>query len=192
MSKTVLVTGGSGFIGSWMIIELLKRGYFVRTTVRSPDKEAVVRSWITAKSELRERLSFAIVDLTNDKGWDKAVENCDYVIHVASPLDHGVKNPDELIVPARDGTLRVLRAASRAKVQRVVMTSALEACWPRSISPDRITDENYWTDIYEPGLSPYRLSKTIAEKTAWNFMSSLSGTMTLTTILPSAVLGPVF
>jgi dihydroflavonol-4-reductase len=193
MSKTVLVTGGSGWIGGWTIIELLKRGYSVRTTVRSLDKEPVVRARISAEVDPGDRLSFAAADLTSDQGWDAAVAGCDDVLHVASPvgLDAPV-DPDVLIIPARDGALRVLSAACRARVERVVMTSALEACWPLTTSPDCVSDETRWTDTNEAGLPPYRLSKAIAERAAWDFMAGQSGPTTLTTILPSAVFGPVF
>jgi nucleoside-diphosphate-sugar epimerase len=119
MSSTVLVTGGTGFIGAWTIVELLKRGYIVRTTVRSPDKEPMVRARISANIDPGERLSFAGADLASDAGWDAAVAGCDYVLHVASPLGHDVpRDPNVLIVPARDGALRILGAACRAKVQR--------------------------------------------------------------------------
>jgi nucleoside-diphosphate-sugar epimerase len=129
MSKPILVTGGTGFIGGWTIVELLKRGYSVRTTVRSLDKEPAVRARISANIDPGERLSFFVADLTSDAGWDAAVEGCDYVLHVASPLGADApRDPNVLIVPARDGALRVLRAACRAKVQRVVMTSAAAAC----------------------------------------------------------------
>ncbi len=102
MAETVLVTGGTGFVGGWCIVELLKRGYNVRTTVRSAAKEAAVRSMVTA-TDPRDRLSFAIADLTSDAGWDPAVVGCDYVLHVASPLGLGKQTPDELIATARDG-----------------------------------------------------------------------------------------
>ena len=99
MSKTVLVTGGTGFIGGWTIVELLKRGYSVRTTVRSPDKEPVVRARISSLIDPGDRLSFVFADLTSDAGWDAAVAGCDYVLHVASPLG-APRDPNVLIVPA--------------------------------------------------------------------------------------------
>lgn len=191
MSKLVLVTGGSGSIAGWTIIELLKRGYRVRTTVRSPGKEPDVRTRLSAHVELGDRLSFFVADLANDAGWDAAVNGCDYVLHIAAPVGvEAPRNPDDLILPTREGALRVLRSACRAKVRRVVMTSAIEACRPPLASPDGVSDESRWTDTGEAGLGPYRVAKTLAERAAWDFMASQSGPTTLATILPSAVLGP--
>jgi dihydroflavonol-4-reductase len=192
MSKTVLVTGGTGFLGGWTIVELLKRGYCVRTTVRSLDKAQTVRTRISAEVDPGDRLFFAAADLTRDAAWDAAVMDCDYVLHVAAPVGVSApRDPNELIVPTRDGALRVLDAACRAGVQRVVLTSAIEACRPPLTSPDSVTDESRWTDTNEARLGPYRLAKTLAERAAWDFMATQSGPTTLTTILPSAILGPV-
>src|SRR5919204_5477635 len=110
--STVLVTGGSGFLGGWCVIELLRRGYTVRTTVRSPSRESQVRATVGSEVDAGDRLTVLAADLTSDAGWPEAVAGCDYVLHVASPFPpKQPKDPDELIVPARDGTLRVLRAA---------------------------------------------------------------------------------
>jgi len=193
MSKTVLVTGGTGYIGSWCVADLLKRGYKVRTTVRSLAKEQAVRSFIAKVADPADNLSFAVADLTQDAGWDAAVEGCAYVLHVASPLASvdNVKDPDEVVRPARDGTLRVLRAATRAGVERVVVTSSAAACRPPQKSADGVSDESVWTDPAQKDLDPYRLSKTLAERAAWDYMATQPGPTTLTTILPSGVLGPV-
>ena len=190
MSETVLVTGGSGSVGGWAVVDLLKRGYTVRTTVRSPGKEPGVRARVSTEVDPGDRLSFFVADLTEDAGWDAAVEGCDYVLHVAAPVE-APRDPDALIVPTRDGALRVLRAACRAGVRRVVLTSAIEACRPPLDSPDGVSDESRWTDTKDAGLGPYRLAKTLAERAAWDFMASRSGPTTLTTVLPAAVLGPV-
>ena len=124
--ESVLVTGGSGFIGSHCILDLLRAGYRVRTTVRSPDREATVRELLGAESA--DALSFATADLTSDAGWAEAVSGCDFVLHVASPFPLGPpKHEDDLIVPAREGALRVLTAARDAQVKRVVMTSSFAA-----------------------------------------------------------------
>ncbi len=193
MSETVLVTGGTGFIAGWTIVELLNRGYAVRTTVRSLDREPGLRAVIAAQINPGNRLSFVAADLTSDTGWDAAVAGCDYVLHVAAPVGvNAPRDPDELIVPTRDGALRVLRAACQARVQRVVMTSAIEACRPPLAGPDGTSDESRWTDTNDPGLGPYRLAKTLAERAAWDFMASQTGPTTLATILPAAVVGPVF
>ena len=191
MSKTVLVTGGTGSIGGWAIVELLKRGYSVRTTVRSLDKEPGVRARISSVVEPDDRLSFFVADLTSDAGWDAAVAGCDYVLHIAAPVGvEAPRDPDELIVPTRDGALRVLRAACAAQVERVVLTSAIKACRPPMKSPDGVFDETVWTDPNDPDLGPYRVAKTLAERAAWDFMASQTGPTTLSTVLPVAVAGP--
>lgn len=192
MAETVLVTGGSGFVAGWCIVELLKGGYTVRTTVRSLAKAEKVRAIISANTDLGDRLTFFAADLTADAGWDAAVEGCDYVLHVASPLGtDNAKDPDELIIPARDGALRVLQAATQAGVKRVVMTSACAAASPTSYSEDGVTDETLWTDPTDRSLSAYRKSKTLAEMAAWDFMEKYHGSTSLTTVLPGAVFGPV-
>src|SRR6478672_10419500 len=127
-AETVLVTGGSGFLGSWCVIELLRRGHRVRTTVRDLGREAEVRAAIAPEVDPGESLTFFAADLLGDEGWDRAVEGCDHVLHVASPFPPAQpKDPDELIVPARDGTLRVLRAALEGGVERIVITSSVAA-----------------------------------------------------------------
>ncbi|TIX50932.1 NAD-dependent epimerase/dehydratase family protein [Alteraurantiacibacter aquimixticola] len=192
-TQSVLVTGGTGFIGGWAIVALLSRGYHVRTTIRSADKEAWLRAQIATQIDADDRLSFALADLTDDTGWDSAVAGCDYVLHVAAPVGvKGARDPDDLIIPTRDGALRVLRASCRAGVKRIVLTSAVEACRPPMSSPDSVGDETRWTDPKDKRLGPYRLAKTLAERAAWDFMRNQAGATTLTTILPAAVLGPVF
>ena len=192
MAETVLVTGGTGYVAGWCIVELLERGYDVRTTVRSPRKEQAVRDAVATVVDPGDRLGFAVADLTKDDGWDAAVAGVDYVLHVASPLgDENSHDADALIVPARDGALRVLRAATTAGVKRVVMTSAANAASPSSYREESVTDETLWTDPDDPTLIPYRRSKTVAEKAAWQFMAGYSGPTTLTTILPGAVFGPI-
>lgn len=192
MSGTVLVTGGTGFVAGWAIVELLKRGYNVRTTVRSLGKEQQVRAKVSTEVDPGDHLAFYAADLMGDAGWDAAVSGCDWVLHVAAPVGvDAPRDPDELIVPTRDGALRVLRAACRANVRRVVLTSAVEACRPQMTSPDGVSDETRWTDTDDAGLGPYRLAKTLAERAAWDFMAHQSGPTTLATILPSAVTGPI-
>jgi dihydroflavonol-4-reductase len=191
--NTILVTGGTGFVGGWAIVELLRRGYAVRTTVRSRSKEPWLRTQIATQIDAGDRLSVVIADLNHDEGWDAAVESCEAVLHVAAPVGVSTpKDPNDLIIPTRDGALRVLRAACQANVRRVVMTSAIEACRPRLSDPDGVYDESGWTDVNDRQLGAYRLAKTLAERAAWELMSTQSGRTTLTTVLPSAIMGPVF
>ncbi|MFE9576893.1 NAD-dependent epimerase/dehydratase family protein [Nocardia sp. NPDC006044] len=193
MGELVLVTGGSGYIAGWCIVELLERGYDVRTTVRGQDKEAAVISAVSTAVDPTGRLSFVIADLTSDEGWDAAVKDVDYVLHIASPLGRNVAgaDADALIDAARGGALRVLRAATAAGVKRVVLTSAANASSPAAYTADGITDETLWTDPDDPTLIPYRRSKTLAERAAWDFMAGYDGPTELTTILPGAVFGPI-
>lgn len=191
MGERVLVTGGTGYVGGWAIVALIERGYEVRTTVRTSQKETAVRAAVASEIGPSDRLSFAHADLLRDEGWDVAMDGIDYVLHVASPLgDENSRDADALIVPARDGALRVLRAASRAGVKRVVMTSAANAASPASYTDEGVTDETLWT-VDSPSLPAYRRSKTIAEKAAWDYMAGTSSATELTTVLPGAVLGPI-
>ncbi len=189
---TVLVTGGSGFIAGWCIVGLLKAGYRVRTTIRGEGKGAAVRAAIARGGVSTDALEFAVADLTQDAGWDEAVRGCAYVLHVASPLPMG-GDPglDALVRPARDGTLRVLAAALRADVKRVVVTSSCAAVTPRDVRGDSVSDETSWSDLSDPNLDAYRKSKTIAERAAWDWAAEHGATDRLTTVLPAAVFGPV-
>ncbi len=191
MASTVLVTGGTGYVAGWAIVALLERGYQVRTTVRSAAREQDVREAVENVPGVGDRLCFAHADLLEDDGWDAAMSGVEYVLHVASPLgDDDAKDPDTLIVPAREGTRRVLAAATRAGVRRVVMTSAANAASPASYTAEGVTDETLWT-VDDPSLPAYRRSKTLAEKAAWDFMAGHEGETELVTVLPGAVLGPV-
>ncbi|WP_405866320.1 NAD-dependent epimerase/dehydratase family protein [Streptomyces sp. NBC_00005] len=192
MPELVLVTGGSGYIAGWCIAELLRRGYDVRTTVRSAGREQSVTDAVSSVVDPAGRLGFAVADLTADEGWDEALKGVDHVLHVASPLGGAASDdPDALIAPARDGALRVLRAATAAGVRRVVMTSAANAASPSSYATEGVTDETLWTDPEDPTLIPYRRSKTLAERAAWDFMEAYDGPTELATVLPGAVFGPI-
>ncbi len=187
--QMVLVTGGNGFVGGWCVVGLLKQGYAVRTTVRSPAKAAAVRAAAAKGGADPANLSFAIADLMEDEGWGEAMRGCDHVLHVASPL--GVtetKDDDAMIAPAREGTLRVLHAAVNAGVKRVVMTSAAAAARvPKNQM--RVSDETVWSDPKDPRFDAYRRSKIMAELAAWDFMKDKQ--TEFVTVLPGAVFGPV-
>lgn len=191
--QRVLVTGGSGFIAAHCILRLLEQGYLVRTTVRSLEREPEVRTLLRdAGRPAGDRLSFVAADLTRDAGWADAVAGCDAVLHVASPLPHGVpKNEDDVIVPARDGTLRVLRAARDAGVGRVVLTSAFGAVGFGHGRTGHEFTEDDWTVLDGPGVSAYNKSKTIAERAAWDFVAAEGGPMELVAMNPVAVFGPL-
>ncbi|MFI6875394.1 NAD-dependent epimerase/dehydratase family protein [Streptomyces sp. NPDC050400] len=191
MPETVLVTGGTGYVGGWCIAELLERGYRVRATVRSHSKERAVRDAVASWVDAGDRLEFAIADLTSDQNWDAAVADVDFVLHVASPMGGSGATPEALVATARDGALRVVRAAAEAGVRRVVMTSAANTASPSSYTEDSVTDETLWTDPADPTLIPYRRSKTLAELAAWDYMASYDGPTELVTVLPGAVFGPI-
>ena len=191
--ETVLVTGGSGFIGSHCILQLLDAGHRVRTTVRSPQREAEVRAALeTGGADAGESLSFATADLMSDTGWPQGVAGCDFVLHVASPFpQRAPKHEDEVIVPAREGTLRVLRAAREASVKRVVLTSSFAAVGYGQKPADRPFSEEDWTDPDGANVSAYGKSKTLAERAAWDFIAREGGNLELSVVNPVAVLGPV-
>jgi dihydroflavonol-4-reductase len=193
--QTVLVTGGSGFLGGWCLVELLQRGYRARTTVRDLAREGEVRANVGSQVEVGERLTVLAADLNADRGWAEAVDGCDYVLHVASPFPPAQpKDPDELIVPAREGTLRVLRASLAAGVKRVVVTSSVAAvrnASPGAGSHGRELTEADWTDPDNPSLTPYTRSKTIAERAAWDYMRAEGAEDRLVTVQPGAIIGPV-
>ncbi|MEZ4240496.1 MAG: NAD-dependent epimerase/dehydratase family protein [Myxococcota bacterium] len=190
MGQRVLVTGGTGFVATWCLVELLRQGHEVRTTVRDLRRAEAVRAAVVRAGADGAALTFAAADLGDDAGWDAAVAGCDAVLHVASPMGAPAgAAPEALIAPARDGTLRVLRAARRAGVSRVVATSSLAAAMPSD--PDGTGDESVWTDPSLPMLNVYCRSKIFAERAAWDFVRSPEGDgLALTTLLPGAIFGP--
>lgn len=190
---TVLVTGGTGFLGGWCVASLLERGYDVRTTVRDLARERAVRDSVEAAGvDPGSRLAVLAADLMSDTGWAEAVASCRYVLHVASPFPPvQPKDPDELIVPARDGALRVLRAALDAGVERVAMTSSVAAIRSaRESSAAAPYTEADWTDGADPARTPYVRSKTIAEQAAWEHVRAAGTEDRLATINPGAIIGP--
>jgi nucleoside-diphosphate-sugar epimerase len=189
----VLVTGGSGFVAGYCILGLLAAGHQVRTTVRSVRREADVRQSLKVNvTETADGLSFAAVDLRRDEGWSQAIAGCEYVLHVASPFPPTVpRREEELIAPARDGTLRVLRAARDAGVRRVVLTSSFAAVGYGHPPRDGPFDETDWTDLGSGEVTAYVKSKTLAERAAWAFIDREGGGLELAVVNPVAVLGPV-
>ena len=235
-SDTVLVTGGSGYLGTRVIAELLKTGAHVRATVRSLDsgpalREAVRRGMGTDGTDrtdrtdrtdddaldagldtgfagldagfagpdarlagLDARLELVVASLTDDAGWDAAASGVDGVYHLASPMTHATEDPELVITPARDGALRVLRAARDAGVPRVVLTSSFAAVGysPKELNADGVReyDENDWTDPETPGLPAYPRSKAVAERAAWSFIEREGGDTQLVVLNPTWIAGP--
>jgi dihydroflavonol-4-reductase len=191
--ETVLVTGGTGFLGGWCIASLLERGFDVRTTIRDLAREQAVRDAVAAAGiDAGPRLRVFAADLTSDAGWAEAVADCRYVLHVASPFPPVQPNdPDELIVPARDGALRVLRTALDAGVERVAMTSSIAAVRSgRHSSQTAPYTEADWTNGDDSSRTPYVRSKTLAEQAAWQHVRSAGAEDRLVTINPGAIIGP--
>jgi dihydroflavonol-4-reductase len=190
MTGTVLVSGGSGYIAGFLIRQLVAEGWTVHTTVRDLAREAEVRRLLAVDES---RLRFFAADLSADAGWAEAMAGCSHVAHVASPLPmRAVRNADELIVPAREGALRALRAAKAAGVKRFVMTSSVAAiAYGRGRGVHHFTEAD-WTPGDFPGAQPYTRSKTIAERAARDWVAAEGGGMEYCSINPSVVLGPVW
>lgn len=188
-NRLVLVTGIGGFLGRHVAASLLRAGYDVRGTLRTLDKSALVEAAIrSADGADRGSLSFVAADLLSDRGWDAALAGVDSVVHTASPFPSSVpKHEDDLIRPAQDGTLRVLKAAKQANVRRVVLTSSIAATnYGTGRAPFTETD---WTDVNGPLATPYYKSKTLAERAAWDF--ARQNGLELAVINPGMILGPV-
>jgi nucleoside-diphosphate-sugar epimerase len=190
--KMVLVTGGSGFVGSHCIVQLLKAGYRVRTTVRALKREAGVRAMLKEGGvEPGLQLSLTEANLEQDAGWLEAVAGCEYVLHVASPIIANVpQHEDDMIVPAREGALRVLRASRDAGVRRVVMTSSFGAIGYGHKPQTGAFNETDWTNL-TGNVPAYQRSKTVAERTAWEFIADEGGGLELSVVNPVGILGPV-
>ncbi len=193
MSK-VLVTGGSGFIGGHAIVQLLAAGHEVRTTVRDLRREPDVRATVARSGYAgpADRLSFQGADLEHDEGWNDAVSGCDYVLHVASPFPQSVpKHEEDLIRPARDGALRVLRAAHAAGVKRMVLTSSFAAIGYGHEQRSAPFDEASWTNLGGRDVIAYTKSKTLAERAAWDYVAGEGHGLELAVVNPVVVLGPL-
>ena len=190
MTNTVLVSGGSGYIAGYLIRQLVAEGWTVHTTIRNLAREGSVRKLLAVDNS---RLTFFAADLTSDAGWADAMAGCSHVAHVASPFpSSAVKDPNELIIPAREGALRALRAAKMAGVKRFVMTSSMAAiAYGHPTSHDTFTEAD-WTDAKHPDAYPYIQSKTIAERAARDWVAAEGGEIEFCTVNPAAVLGPVW
>lgn len=194
-SKNVLLTGVTGFLGSHTAIQLLNSGYHVTGTLRSKDRETEIRTIIAKHTKNSGNLSFAEADLNDSSIWTKLMKGVDFVLHVASPFPRTLpKHENELILPAKQGTLHVLEAAAASKVKRVVLVSSLAAvCYGKTKEErKKVFTEDDWTNEHnKKDTTPYYRSKVIAEKAAWDFMKTDHSGLELTTILPGAILGPV-
>lgn len=194
---TVLVTGATGFIAQHCVVQLLNEGYRVRGTARSVARGSKLKDTLAPHvaegGDALDRFHIVAADLTGDEGWADAVAGCRYVLHVASPLPRTPpKHEDDLIVPARDGAIRVLSASAEAGVERVVLTSSVAAVL-YGRDRHRTFDESDWSDIHARTIGAYEKSKTLAERAAWDFVAALPGDvgLELVTINPGLVLGPI-
>lgn len=186
----VLVTGGTGFVGGHAIMQLLDAGYDVRTTIRNLARAGDVRATV-GDGRATDHLEVVAADLTKDDGWAEATRGCKFVLHVASPFPaKQPKDDSELIVPAREGTLRVLRAARDAGVERVVVTSSFAAIGYGHPTTDAAFTEDDWTDPRGADVQPYMRSKVLAERAAWEFIEREGGGLELAVVNPVGIFGP--
>jgi nucleoside-diphosphate-sugar epimerase len=194
-SPKVLLTGITGFLGSHTAIQLLNKGYEVVGTLRDMGRADSIRAVLGKHTPHLDRLHLAQAELTDAQVWPRLMQGVQYVQHIASPFPRVLpKNDDELVVPAREGVLGILRAASASGVKRVVLTSSSGAVLYGKPSAQRsgVFDETTWTDVTDmQDTTPYFRSKTIAERAAWDFMASDRSGMELSTVLPGAILGPL-
>ena len=192
MNKKVLLTGISGYIANHCAVELLKNGYSVRGSLRSLSKKEKVIKAISKEINPKDNLEFCELDLLEDKGWDKAMEGCEFVLHVASPfINIEPKDENEYIRPAVDGTMRALKAAKKAGVKRVVLTSSIVSMLEDADKSINI-DYNSWTNVKAKNVSAYAKSKTLAERSAWDFIKNQNkeSPMQLSVVNPGPVFGP--
>mgnify|MGYP003684913181 FL=1 len=173
--KKVLVTGVSGYVGQHCAVELLKNGYSVKGSVRSLSKADEVTKAIKKVNDPKGNLEYCELNLLKDDGWDQAMVGCDYVLHVASPfVTSEPKDENELIKPAVDGTQRALKAAKKAGIKRMVLTSSMVAMMGDAKGTVEI-NQNSWTNVKAKGVSAYLKSKTLAEQSAWEFINKQEG-----------------
>jgi nucleoside-diphosphate-sugar epimerase len=190
--STVLVTGGTGFIAGHCILQLLAAGHTVRTTIRSQESQQAVESILaTPGSGTTCAVRCFSADLRSDSGWSEAIRGSDYVLHVASPLPgDSPASDDDLLLPAREGTLRVLRAAAEARVQRVVITSSFSAISYAARPDGWQFTESDWTLPDRKGITAYTRAKSAAERAAWHFVNTNHGSLEIAVVNPVRVLGP--
>jgi len=189
--KKVLVTGISGYIGQHCAAELLKKGYAVKGSVRSLSKTDAVTNGIKTVVAPKGNLEYCELNLLKDEGWDKAMEGCDYVLHVASPyVSSEPKDENDLIKPAVEGTQRALKSAKKAGIKRVVLTSSV-ASMLGDINGSDINQDS-WTNVNAKNATAYLKSKTLAEKSAWDFINAQEGEnkLELVVVNPGPVYGP--
>jgi dihydroflavonol-4-reductase len=190
VTRTVMVSGGSGYIAGFLIRQLVNEGWMVNTTIRDLAREAEVRRLIGVDNS---KIKFFEADLLSDDGWAEATTGCSHIAHLASPFPAGVPNDeDELIIPARDGTLRVLRAAKKSGAKKFIMTSSCAAISYGHPETERTFTESDWTNISGPDVQPYIKSKTVAERAARDWMAEEGGDMEYCSVNPCGVLGPVW
>ena len=186
--STAVVTGANGYLGAWLVADLLRLGTQVRTVLRSPEAETILREALRRADADDTGLVPVIGALVDDDRWTSALDGAEEIYHLASPMHYG-GDPEQIVAPARDAAVRVLRSARDSGARRVVMTSSFAAI---GHSPKAIRDynEDDWTDPDTPGLAPYPLSKTIAELAAWDFMHREGGELELVVINPTFIAGP--
>ena len=189
----VLVTGASGFIAKHCIAELLRKGFAVKGTLRDMGRADAVRASVARAGADASGMEFVTADLLRDDGWQQAMQDCTYVLHVASPFPlQEPRNPEDLIRPAREGALRVLKAATQAGIKRVVMTSSVVAItlpWPEAPQGHVFTEAD-WTNAERPDITAYIKSKTLAERAAWDYVKVEPRAPELAAVNPAIVLGP--
>lgn len=190
--ENVLVTGGNGFVGMQIILQLLQKGYNVKATIRSlKSKDKIIETLQKNGISNFSKLSFIEAELTKDDNWANALKDCNYVLSVASPVFlENPNNEKEAVRPAAEGILRILKHANNSGVKRVIMTSNFGAVGFSQIDKNRLTTEDDWTDVNLDGLSVYEKSKTLAEKAAWEYIKNHGGKLEFATINPVAILGP--
>ena len=186
--EKVLVTGATGYIGLHCINQLLDQGYAVNGSVRSPERKDEVINALHNHNTSTEHLNLYALNLTEDVGWSEAMEDCDYLLHIASPISLERTDEDYFVQPAIDGVNRALFFAKKHKIKKVVLTSSVAAIFD-SLEKKDIYDESDWSDPNNPHISAYSKSKTLAEKAAWEFVEKEDHPFELAVINPALVVG---